>query len=895
MSELSMSKLWYCQINGREYGPFDSAKLQALAIEKKILPEHLIRQSPSDPWVPANRVTGLFPQARSIPTPAERLWRIKTASNQVNGVTDSQLKQLALSGQLKPDSEMCIEGKEPWFKAATFKGLLPRTTKPRPLSPVITAEIVASKGKHEEPVVVQEPEATKATDERITSASVRKYISSQLPNADNSKVLDYRPPNNSIQFYGPGTIVDIGYGPCANLLVYATSGRLDHTNHPSLIELGLPIGKNGDTPKKLAYFPSYRECCPKQRAAYLKWICDGRTNKDADLGFVFLFYYGLVRRIVVDCQDHQCVVKELIRLISIFGHSKSFFGYATRFLWLAVYLSTNRGGIPADLLVDAVRITKRWRDGSLELYLAYLSRTRGRLDSDACFAWAEQDQRAMKSIAGVRNADKFKELFSRKINDAFPEGVPFPPDTHTIEISQHPEIKKFFSGLQQTNSASGLLMPTLEPRVAPCSMLIQIWNDCVEQLKAFDNANSKAKSKTYLEMPIEFRPSDHPEWDHWSRLISRVTDESDWALVSVNELALIKGITERNMLTKTQTLSILSTADNLGFAIEPDCRINGKNFLWNEPIAIFKCEMAKYDDRSIEKFRTAAFLLELGLSIAVSDNEVDERELAAIESHFVAELELTPDLAKRLFALRHLMILKGPKLSNVPRAFLTVLSKNQRKAIGSYLVSLAVADQVVTAKKKNVLRAAFQKLSLPLDILAELLTPYVSAVAEPQPVSVSAVTHSNTEAPVLDFDRIRRIREETRDVQDLLHEVITNSLDDSVDLLEVKNIDATDAPLKEIVSAETFIAKDSPSSMADQCMDSRFAKVPKRYQAFCSELVMRNRWNIQEAKDLARSQGLMFSAALEAINEWSTEEFGDWLIEEADSDLIVHLTLLERR
>jgi hypothetical protein len=171
----------------------------------------------------------------------------------------------------------------------------------------------------------------------------------------------------------------------------------------------------------------------------------------------------------------------------------------------------------------------------------------------------------------------------------------------------------------------------------------------------------------------------------------------------------------------------------------------------------------------------------------------------------------------------------------------------------------------------------------------------VSAVAEPQPVSVSAVTHSNTEAPVLDFDRIRRIREETRDVQDLLHEVITNSLDDSVDLLEVKNIDATDAPLKEIVSAETFIAKDSPSSMADQCMDSRFAKVPKRYQAFCSELVMRNRWNIQEAKDLARSQGLMFSAALEAINEWSTEEFGDWLIEEADSDLIVHLTLLERR
>jgi hypothetical protein len=39
----------------------------------------------------------------------------------------------------------------------------------------------------------------------------------------------------------------------------------------------------------------------------------------------------------------------------------------------------------------------------------------------------------------------------------------------------------------------------------------------------------------------------------------------------------------------------------------------------------------------------------------------------------------------------------------------------------------------------------------------------------------------------------------------------------------------------------------------------------------------------------------MFSAALETINEWSTDTFGDWLIEEADTDLIVHLTLLESR
>jgi uncharacterized tellurite resistance protein B-like protein len=342
-------------------------------------------------------------------------------------------------------------------------------------------------------------------------------------------------------------------------------------------------------------------------------------------------------------------------------------------------------------------------------------------------------------------------------------------------------------------------------------------------------------------------------------------------------------------------MSILNTADVLGFAIEPDCRINGKSFRWNEPIAIFNCEMALCDDRSIEKFRTAAFLLELGLSVAVSDNEVDERELEAIESHIEAELDLTPDLSKRLSALRYLMIAKGPKLSTVPQTFLTALSKNQRKAIGSYLVSVAAADQVVTTKEKNVLRAAFQKLSLPLDMLTELLAPYEAAKAEPPTAATSALEKHDTEAPVLDFDRIRRIREETRHVQDLLHDVISNSFDGSDDLLVVPNVDAADEPMDEFASAEEIIATDPTTQMVDQCVDSRFATVPNRYQAFCSKLATKNRWNMREAQDLARSEGLMFSAALETINEWSTDEFGDWLIEESDANLIVHLTLLESR
>jgi uncharacterized tellurite resistance protein B-like protein len=894
-----MSKVWYCQINGREYGPFDSAKLRTLAHEKKILPEHLVRQSQADPWVPANRVTGLFPPVNAGPLAPDRLWRIKTASKQVHGVTDNQLKQLARSGQLKPEHELCLEGKEQWFKASTVKGLFASIPKPPPIPDEITAERISPKGKPEEPVVIQKPEATTTPGERITFAGVKKFIGSLLPSGDSTVAVDQRPPKNSVQFFGPGTVVNLGYGPLANPLVYATGGKLDQLRDSSLIELGLVVAKQSDSSERLGYWPSYHNCNPGQRATYLQWLYAGRSHQVAELGYVFIFFYGLERRIVVDGKDHECVARELIRLLPMFGHSNSFAGYATRLLWLAIYLSVDCGGIPTDVIVDAIRVTNRWRDGSLELYLAYLSRTQGQLDGGACYAWAEQDERAMTSIVCIRHPDKFKELFIRKVEDAFPEGVPFPSSTRNKAISYHPASSTLLSAPQQLVQVAGKMMPTLEPRRAPCSKLIQIWNDCIEQLKAFDRASRKATSEitseTYEALPLELRDGDHPELEHWNRLISRVTDENGWAVVSVNEIARIKGIKERTSLTKTQTMSILNTADVLGFAIEPDCRINGKSFRWNEPIAIFNCEMALCDDRSIEKFRTAAFLLELGLSVAVSDNEVDERELEAIETHIEAELDLTPDLSKRLSALRYLMIAKGPKLSTVPQTFLTALSKNQRKAIGSYLVSVAAADQVVTTKEKNVLRAAFQKLSLPLDMLTELLAPYEAVKAEPPTAATSAVEKHDTEAPVLDFDRIRRIREETRHVQDLLHDVISNSFDGSDDLLVVPNVDAADEPMDEFASSEEIIATDPTTQMVDQCVDSRFATVPNRYQAFCSKLATKNRWNMREAQDLARSEGLMFSAALETINEWSTNEFGDWLIEESDANLIVHLTLLESR
>lgn len=70
-----------------------------------------------------------------------------------------------------------------------------------------------------------------------------------------------------------------------------------------------------------------------------KWLADGRVEVKANIGYVFLFFYGLERRIFVDAVENSCsatrkidIVNEVIRLLELYGDNNSFKTYAQNFL-----------------------------------------------------------------------------------------------------------------------------------------------------------------------------------------------------------------------------------------------------------------------------------------------------------------------------------------------------------------------------------------------------------------------------------------------------------------------------------------------------------------------------------------------------------------------------------
>jgi len=89
----------------------------------------------------------------------------------------------------------------------------------------------------------------------------------------------------------------------------------------------------------LDYWPSYAAISPRARAGYLEWLAAGRRNPGAPIGFVFLFFYGIERRVLVDAQTSEVaraeidgLVDEIEALLAVYGDHPSFRGYASSFV-----------------------------------------------------------------------------------------------------------------------------------------------------------------------------------------------------------------------------------------------------------------------------------------------------------------------------------------------------------------------------------------------------------------------------------------------------------------------------------------------------------------------------------------------------------------------------------
>ena len=110
---------------------------------------------------------------------------------------------------------------------------------------------------------------------------------------------------------------------------------------PALIQPHLSVDRAAPerSGERIPYWPSYQQLSSRERAGYLEWLAAGRRSPDAPIAFVFLFFYGLERRILVDGQasdssreEIPSLLREIEELLTVYGSNGSFRGYASALL-----------------------------------------------------------------------------------------------------------------------------------------------------------------------------------------------------------------------------------------------------------------------------------------------------------------------------------------------------------------------------------------------------------------------------------------------------------------------------------------------------------------------------------------------------------------------------------
>lgn len=691
------------------------------------------------------------------------------------------------------------------------------------------------------------------------------------------------------------------------------SNRQGQAIDPSEIVQSLPAVQSPDEPP-LNYWPWYQLLTRGQRWTYLSWLAAGRTSLPPEDGYLFIYYYGLERRTLVDQADLDQVIVEVLRLLEMHieggaARSRSFRGYSQAFLWhLAV--RDPQEFAPKHIESMVSRITN-WDEESLGAMLSWCVQTGRRLSASLAFALAAALPKSQRSVVTRRVGEEFRVLFSKRYAKTCGDGIEL-----RLPIRE---------GTFVYRPASSALSPDSVRAPSPWELLSQfddlsgIWNSCVSDLQGLSRASLTAGGdeltvEKWQALPPELRQgTDHPLTKVVFDLVSRHASDAAECIVQMGKLAEVVGVEKRPRLTPTQSKRVAQVFYDVGYAVEPDARLTGQAYDWDEDVAVF---LRTFDqDTDSARYAGAAWTLRLGLAVALADGSATDEEVRKVTASIDELFDLNDADRRRLEALRSLLIRSASDLSGLGKRVQEALPVDARQGLGRLLVAVAAADGFILPKELSSLRKCYRALGLGPELLDRTIAELAPAsdeglvaiqAARAVPGRAGEPIPPPTQEGAIQLDRvaIRRILAETEQVRRVLVEAMTTLNEPEGTELEPAAAALAPLPSIETSNAVTFMPTPTPLySTTPSPTNAKPAIVPDsgtsggsptalpglspRFMPFYEEIATRPSWPLEVAKSVARRHKVMLSGAVDAINEISLETQGRSIIFE-DGD---HLTV----
>lgn len=697
----------------------------------------------------------------------------------------------------------------------------------------------------------------------------------------------------ALTWFGPGSTLVVSGIALRDACVYASRG-VKRASDPGEVRLDDPV-KRGVV-KDLPYWPWYSDADPAQRHAYLAWLAAGRDTLPEIEGFVFLWFYGLERRLLVDRLDLGLVVDRLLSLLALDAprrgtkEGRSLRRYAAGLLWIAV--ARDPDAFDRSTIERLIGATPDLEEDSLAAALAWAARGAHPIPDALAMHVAEIQPRAVRGNVRKKVGERFSELFGRRLRERSPSGFRIESGKRIRRVSYRP-----------ANAALREVAATIADPLAKSEQfapLVEIWNSCVEDLRRLGRvggAEGALSIDAWEALPTEIRDeTEHPAAAAIRERCARAEEGDDEIpLVLVRELATLLELEPRVRFTPNQSRRIALSVEAAGFCIEPDCRITGKSYGCDELVAIYVDADESGASCDPGRFQAAATMLRLGLEVATADGKCDEEELRQLSQEIEAAFQLTDTERRRLDALRVMLVRAGTDTRAVAKRLEATMPLAARENLGKLLVAIAAASRDIDRKETQALRKCYRALGLPPESLeaaiAELapkrsedFVPVATGATSPESGG-EAIPPPPEVAVRLDPHAVHRILAETREVARLLADAMATEEDEPANSVAAETQDVAEATPSSASKRDEAPTPVSPAVATASRLPEPASGPPERYRAFHSALIARKSWLRPDAEALARQHGLMLSGAIEALNEWALDTTGAPLIDETDSSL----------
>ncbi|MDD4873283.1 MAG: TerB N-terminal domain-containing protein, partial [Kiritimatiellae bacterium] len=371
-----------------------------------------------------------------------------------------------------------------------------------------------------------------------------------------------------LEWKGAGTTIRIGKYVITDPLTYVSDGA-PAENEASCINLKLPVGRPVlESRGALGYWPEYAGISPDQRANYLSWLSTGRKEQLDDVGYAFLYFYGLERRALVDNEDIEAILTQANRLMFYYSASRSFFGYSSRFLAF-VLARIGLDNLPRESFDIIFQQTlKEFDEETLAVSLAWLQHANAPLPSFLAYEVAKNDIRSSRSIVVTRIADHFRFLFNKKYESQFGVGMTLKVAARDKLIEYKPASSTLLT-LKSRGFINGIRIPNVLGLSSQFKPLVDIWEECIEELKPLSREIGKGKDvdtrEAYQALPEALKAEvDHPDKDKWEQFVLQNTTENNIVITRTSEIAKLCDVAERPKLTLKQSEERATTAHDVG-------------------------------------------------------------------------------------------------------------------------------------------------------------------------------------------------------------------------------------------------------------------------------------------------------------------------------------------